>query len=160
MSIGLERLRKSYDGLSPFERATLFILESVNRRRLREAEALIPSKLGERLNTELFQGAIVTTSAFALIQSLYAGRMAAEHERDDPELARLHHAHCCAWIMALQRLGQATGAPFVPACKLFLGDYAERTLKISDKQFPGLDASPEFEGLESLWNAFTGKGDV
>ena len=162
--MNVEKLRKSYDKLTPFERAALTIKEATGRQREAEIDALAPDSMYECLWLTVWEKAFFTVAAFAMFKACLCEKLfmqaayiaegrEAEGREDAPaaeDVCRLLEA-AAGWIVALKDLAEETGAPLLDAGKMLDKEYADNMLAYAAK-YP-VDYSRQRTLLRQIWNA-------
>lgn len=162
--MNIEKLRRNYDKLTPFERAGMIIQEAVGRQREAEIDALAPEDIYDCLWTTAWEKAFFTVAAFAMFKACLCEKLflqfayiadarEAEGREDAPEVEQVCQfmEAGAGWIMALKTIADETGAPLMQASRLLDKDYAERMLDYANKFTP--DYSKQLALLRQVWNA-------
>ncbi len=162
--MNVERLRRDYDKLTPFERAGMIVQEAVGRQREAEIDALVPDTLYCTLWTTAWEKAFLAVAAYAMFRACYSEKLFlqvayfadakgadATMEAPKPEyVCRIMDA-AAGWIAALQCLAKETGAPLLEASKLLDHDYADNLLAYAQKC--QIDNTKQLAALRKVWNA-------
>ena len=160
--MNVEALRKSYDKLTPFERASLITAEAVGQQRDGEVEALAAPTLFDSLWVTEWNFTFFAVATYAMFKAVYAEKLSllayVHSEQKSPDApAPVGMVECMdaagGWIAALKRLADQTGAPLMEAGKLLDSEYAARLLDYAEKE--GLDGARQYEVLCQLWEAST-----
>lgn len=144
--MNVEVLRARYSKLTPFERASLLVLEATGARRISEADALVAPTRYDSFWMSEWNSIFFTIAAYGMFQALWNDRLFfADHEKDAEKFLT-----ACAWIMALKRLEDETGAPFIAAGKILHPGYADFLLSVAQK-LSLTDCEEEYALLLVLW---------
>ena len=162
--MNIEKLRRNYDKLTPFERAGMIVQEAVGRQREAEIDALAPEDIYGALWATVWEKTFFTVAAFAMFKAclceklfLQVAYIAENREAEGREDAQYVEEVCklmeaaAGWIVALKQLANETGAPLMEAGKILDKEYAEKMLTYA-KKFPP-EYSKQLALLRQVWNA-------
>lgn len=172
MASGLSGLRKSYTALTAFERAVIRMRQSATNKWDIPREALRAVSTKDALHEAAITGAFLTIAGLALTESLKAEALHYYHAAFVPRdvvtrkkgqtiesvvatarekvLAAEQDAE--AWITALARLDEETGAAFMDTARMFGGPFADGMLKRSAMRAGcHVDDSEQYKNLRMMW---------
>ena len=164
--MNVEKLRKSYDKLTPFERAALTIKEATGRQRESEIAALAPNTIADGYQLTEWQLTFLTVASYAMFRasdtekSFFAYAYLAEHGgREVPPLDKAGEVRDSAagWLAALKRLADDTGAPLIETAKLLDREFPDKMLAYAEKWH--IDGGEQYEILRRLWLAYDKQGE-
>jgi len=163
----LDTLRKDYDKLTPFERASL-IAEAVGRRDENAIDALQAPSLWDAFHCSVAHKDFLMLAAFAVTESLradgalWAARLVMELEErkeekaDEAKLDKfldlLHEAgrKRLAWVLALEALDDGNGTACLPLADIFAGGHASKMLE--DAKGKDVCFEQELGTLKEIWS--------
>lgn len=151
-----EILRKKYAKLTPFEIASMRIIESVGQRRDAEMVALEGKNAWNELHVSWWERDFITLASIAVFNSAraeYYAALSVNHDSEDWTKVTIEASNqSISWIKALKELADYTKAPLMETAKMISGSYPERKLK---EAYEGLRYKKQYDILRRLWEELT-----